>query len=188
MCNAKNNHHVMRKQSQGASGASAGYTQEGGGRNSPGWLCHQTFWVKKKKLKNHNWNRQRDLFSSAEYDFKGQFSLYFRLLDFKGSNISFIFSWGLVLNHMLIVKYPRIGFTNPNLTPELLVFKAFPNARERVGAHTGALILLLPFHSPVSLFKKGRKKAKGKEREKSQRETQKPFPSWASFRTLISSL
>lgn len=71
---------------------------------------------------------------------------------------------------MLIVKYPRIGFTNPNLTPELrgLVFKAFPNARERVGAHTGALILLPPFHSPVSLFKKGREKAKGKESEKSR--------------------
>ena len=36
MCSAKNNHCVMRKQNWAASGASAGYIQEGGGRNSPG--------------------------------------------------------------------------------------------------------------------------------------------------------
>lgn len=36
MCNAKNNHCVMRKQNEAASGASTGYMQEGGGRNSPG--------------------------------------------------------------------------------------------------------------------------------------------------------
>lgn len=104
-------------------------------------------------------------------------SLYFSLLNFKGSNVCFIFSLGLVLNHMLIVKYPRIGFTNPNLTPELrgLVFKAFPNARERVGAHTGALILL-PHSTALSPYLKRKREAKGKEREKSWRETQRPFP------------
>lgn len=36
MCSAKNNHCVMRKQNWAASGASAGYIQEGGGSNSPG--------------------------------------------------------------------------------------------------------------------------------------------------------
>ena len=36
MHNAKNNHCVMRKQNWAATGASAGYIQEGGGRNSPG--------------------------------------------------------------------------------------------------------------------------------------------------------
>lgn len=40
MPNAKNNHCVMRKQSWTASRASTGYTQEGGGRNSPGSVRH----------------------------------------------------------------------------------------------------------------------------------------------------
>lgn len=35
MCNAKNNHCVMRKQSCVASGARSGHMQEGGGRNPP---------------------------------------------------------------------------------------------------------------------------------------------------------
>lgn len=84
MHNAKNNHCVMRKQNWAASGASAGYIQEGGGRNSPGSVVRHSGW-KKKNLKSPRLEQTvvREN-SSTEHDFKGWFSpLYFRHFNFK---------------------------------------------------------------------------------------------------------
>lgn len=132
----------------------------------------------KNILKSHNWNRQlseREPFSSTEYDFKGQISLlYFRLLDFKGSNVCFVFSLGLVLHHRVLAKYPRIGFPNPHLTPELwgLVFKAFANLREGVGdIQRSSHSLPLPNTPHPKALSPSLKKEEGKERERSRRES-----------------
>lgn len=87
MHNAKNNHCVMRKQNWAASGASAGYIQEGGGRNSPGSVVRHSGWKKNLKSPKLEQTVVREN-SSTEHDFKGWFSpFYFRIFNFKERNI-----------------------------------------------------------------------------------------------------
>ena len=70
----------MRKQNWAASGASAGYIQEGGGRNSPGSVVRHSGWKKNLKSPKLEQTVVREN-SSTEHDFKGWFSaLYFTML------------------------------------------------------------------------------------------------------------